>query len=302
MDTEFILDQMQATAEPFALCQLRGECELGLGKDPVATLHYVLAGRGEIVLPGQPAIPLRPGSLALIPALSAHSLRSFGALSDPVPVCRPASLQIAHVMHGDSNNEGDELIAICARISLSLRSLHNLIDLVHTPIVEEVEEETLLALPVKGILRELSNPGPGSKAMIRTLLLVSAIEMMRRRLSAKDDNLGWMSALRDPKLWPVLRRMLDAPGDRYSLESLAELAGMSRSAFAKRFAEAYGRGPMELLRALRMQRAATRLIETDTPIKRIAELSGFQSRSAFTRAFEAVTGLSPQQFRSSNHR
>lgn len=297
MDTEFVLDQMEATAEPFAVCELNGRCELGLDKDPSATLHYVLAGEGEIALPGQQPIAVRKGSLVLIPALSRHTLRSFGALNEPVPACRPAELEIAHLLHGDATSGDDRLVAICAHISLSLRSVHNLIDLIRDPIAENVDESSLLALPLRALLGELANPGPGSKAMIRALLLVCTIEMMRRRMAAKDPNLSWMAALRDPKLWPVLRRMLEAPGEQHSLESLAEISGMSRSAFAKRFSDAYGSGPMELLRDLRMQRASVCLLETDLPVKRIAEMSGFRSRSAFTRAFEATTGLSPQQFR-----
>ena len=299
MDTEFILDQMEATAEPFALCQLHGKCEIGLDKDPSATLHYVLAGCGEIHLPGRVPISLTCGSLVLVPALSRHTLRSFGEHVEPVPACRPAGLELAHLIEGDAVAEnGDQLITICAHIALSLRSLHNLIDLIREPIAETVDDSPLLAMPVRAILDELANPGTGSKAMIRALLLVCTIEMMRRRLAAQDQSLSWMAALRDPRLWPVLRRMLDAPGEAYSLESLAEIAGMSRSAFAKRFADAYGSGPMELLRDLRMQRASTSLLETDLPVKRIAEMSGFRSRSAFTRAFEAATGISPQQFRS----
>lgn len=297
MEAEFILDQMQASAEPFAVCQLHGRCELGLDKGPSATLHYVLSGCGEIVLSGQAAMKIQRGSLVLIPALSSHVLRSFGELSDPIPVCRPTGLELAHLIQGEPEHGGGQLVAICSRISLSLRSLHNLIDLVRAPIAETVDADSFLALPVQAILRELADPGPGSMAMIRALLLVSTIELMRRRLAAQDHSLSWMAALRDQKLWPAVREMLDAPEKAHSLESLAEIAGMSRSAFSKHFADAYGGGPIELLRDLRMQRAAARLLETDLPVKRIAEMSGFRSRSAFTRAFDGAMGVSPKEYR-----
>lgn len=300
MDTDFILDQLDVVAEPFALCQLNGKCELGLDKGPTATLHYILAGRGEILLPEQAPITLQRGSLVLVPALSSHVIHSFGEPGDPVPVCRPAELELAHFIRGEMGHQDDQLIAICSRISLSLRSLFNLIDLVRAPIVQAVNADSFLELPIQAILRELADPGPGSMAMIRALLLVCTIEMIRRRLAAGDQSLTWMAALRDARLWSALQQMLDAPGEAHSLESLAEVSGMSRSTFAKRFSDAYGNGPMELLRDLRMQRAATSLIETDIPVKRIAEMSGFRSRSAFTRAFEAATGVSPQAFRHGN--
>jgi transcriptional regulator GlxA family with amidase domain len=54
---------------------------------------------------------------------------------------------------------------------------------------------------------------------------------------------------------------------------------------------------MELLRELRVHRAASWLTQSDLPVKRVAELVGFQSRSAFSRTFVSATGHSPRQFR-----
>ena len=106
-----------------------------------------------------------------------------------------------------------------------------------------------------------------------------------------------MVALTDEKLWKSLQQMLDDPGDPHTVESLAETAGMSRSSFAARFASAYGHGPMELLRELRMQQAAALLAQTDIPVKRIAHLAGFKSRSAFSRTFTKMIGVSPRSYR-----
>ena len=133
--------------------------------------------------------------------------------------------------------------------------------------------------------------------MLQALLRVLIIELMRCRLAAGDVGLLWMKALRDPQLWPVLLQILDHPGDPHSVESLAETSGLSRSVFARRFSEAYGAGPMELLREVRMQTAAGLLQDSNLPVKRIAETVGFRSRSSFSRAFEASVGCSPQQFR-----
>ncbi|MCP4386293.1 MAG: AraC family transcriptional regulator [Hyphomicrobiales bacterium] len=298
METEFILDEMEIAVDPFALCELNGRCDLGLGRDASATLHYVLAGQGEILLSGAAPIPLSRGSLVLVPAQRSHTLRSYGTRHDPVPTCRPAGLDIEHVIHpADGRTAEDGLIALCAHVSLSLRKVENLIDLIRTPVVETVHADSALAAPVHQLLREISNPGPGSRAMIRALLLQAMIELMRRRLASGDAGLSWMAALGDGRLWPALQRMLDAPGEPHSVESLAQIAGMSRSGFAKRFGEAYGSGPMELLRDLRMRLACSLLSETDLPVKRIAEMVGFTSRSAFSRSFEAVTGVSPRGFR-----
>jgi AraC-like DNA-binding protein len=213
---------------------------------------------------------------------------------------RLVGFSMAHlVLHSDGDEEHGGLIAICSRVTLSLRRMQNLFDIVREPMLESATSETPVGAPLERLLQELAAPGPGNEAMVRALLQQSLLELMRQRLSDGGDNLNWMAALRDPALWPVLQEMLDTPGADHSVESLADTATMSRSVFAERFAKAYGSGPMELLRELRMRLAATLLADTSTPVKRVAALAGFQSRSAFTRAFTERTGEPPADFRQS---
>lgn len=298
MSFEYVLDRMEVSTEPFALCELRGECDLGLGRRPSATLHYILAGQGEIVLPDSQRISVKKGALVLVPAMHSHTLRSFGDGGDLFPACSPAKLNLAeHFLEAKEMDGNSQLVALCTHVTVGLDGTGDLIDLVREPIVERIGDKSEIQSSLRIIINEISNPGLGSNAMIRALLLQCMIEILRKRLSAQDRALVWMGALEDQKIWKALRLMLDAPGDSHSVESLAEAVGMSRSTFAKHFSDAYGSGPMELLRNLRVQRAAKMLEETDVPVKRIAEVVGFRSRSAFSRMFEGLTGLAPQNFR-----
>ncbi|SLN71023.1 helix-turn-helix domain-containing protein [Oceanibacterium hippocampi] len=300
MTYEYVLDKMDVDTEPFALCELRGNCDLGLGRRPSATLHYILAGQGEIRLPGQQQVPVGRGSLVLVPAMHSHTLRSFGEGGDVFPVCNPAGLNLAlHARDSREQNRNSQLVALCTHVSVGLGGTGNLIDLVREPITERTAADSALQASLQAIIGELSQPGLGSRAMIRALLLQCMIEILRKRLSAGDPALAWMAALADQDIWKALGRMLDAPGDAHTVESLAREVGMSRSTFALRFANACGSGPMELLRSLRVMKAGSLLEETNLPVKRVAERVGFRSRSAFTRMFEGHVGLSPQQFRKS---
>jgi AraC-like DNA-binding protein len=307
MTFEHIFDEMEVSADPFALCELPGRSSLGLAGLPRATLHYVLAGRGELVCRGRPPIALERGTLVLIPALHAHTLRGFGGHSHPLPDCDPAELGLAaHLGEADDGAGGDigggKLLAICSRVSIGIRGTQGLVDLVREPIVEAIGENDAIWGPVDRLLRELSLPALGGRALIRTLLLECMIHLLRGRLQARDQALNWMAALTDERLWTALKRMLEAPGDPHTVESLATAAGMSRSTFASRFSAACGRGSMELLRELRMHHAASLLAQSDLPVKRVADLVGFHSRSAFSRTFSSATGLSPQQFRNAQNR
>jgi len=303
MAFEHIFNELEITAHPFALCELYGKCDLGLGHRPFSTLHYILAGKGEIILQGHPPIEIQRGTLVLVPALQSHTLRSFGNIEQSLPSCYPEKLGLIRHHFGSKESPADNrLLAVCSQVKIGLRGVGDLIDLIREPIIEQVAQDDAMAAPVNQLLKEMSSPELGSRAMIRVLLMQCMIYLLRQRLAARDRGLSWMAALTDEKLWTALQLMLDTPGNPHSVESLAEVAGMSRSTFSKRFSEAYGNGPMELLRTLRMHRAATMLAESDLPVKRIAQLSGFQSRSAFSRAFEFVVGAAPGRFRADSNK
>ena len=301
MNFDHIFDNLEIAPDPFALCEIHGVCEIALDSDATATLHYVLNGEGEIVIGGQRTIPVATGSLVLVPSLVRHVLSNKGGPLTPAPKCEPAELELQRIMIHDAAARDDQgtLVAICARVEIGLRGAGNLVDLLREPLQARAHEGDRLHQNVTALLAELSRPHLGGRAMIRAILLQAIIAMLRQQLLSGDGALRWMAALRDPAIWNALRDMLDAPGEKHSVESLAEASGMSRSSFAKRFVEAYGAGPMELLRDLRMRKAARYLSDTDMPVKRIAETVGFQSRSAFSRQFEASTGQSPRQFRTS---
>jgi transcriptional regulator GlxA family with amidase domain len=91
--------------------------------------------------------------------------------------------------------------------------------------------------------------------------------------------------------------MQAGPEQAFTLSTLAEVAGMSRSVFAERFVTALGESPMEFLKTLRLGRATHLLLRTDLPVKNIASRVGYSSRSSFTRAFLARYGAAPARFR-----
>ena len=300
MNYEHIFDELEISTDPFAICELHGQCDLGLGKDAAVTLHYVLSGEGQIQIANLPPLKVAKGSFVLIPALHSHSLRSFGYSGDPVPDCKPAELKLAGLMAGSAASSPSQLTALCAQVTIGMRGVTDIIELIREPLIECISDTSEVKHALSALLIEISHPRLGSRAMIRAILTQCLIEMLRKRLDAKDSTFRWMAALADPSVWNALRLMLDSPGDAHTVESLAAHVGMSRSAFAKRFADAYGSGPMELLRELRVHQAARLLSTTDLPVKRIAALVGFSSRSAFTRLFESKTNQSPKSFRAAH--
>jgi transcriptional regulator GlxA family with amidase domain len=123
------------------------------------------------------------------------------------------------------------------------------------------------------------------------------IVLLRRYVQDGVCRAPWLSALEHPQLGRTLAAMADHPGRVFTLEQLADLAGMSRAAFAHHFKTAFGRPPMNVLREVRLRRAAHLLARTDLPVKLVASQVGFESRSHFSRAFRAYSGQDPAGFR-----
>jgi AraC-like DNA-binding protein len=95
---------------------------------------------------------------------------------------------------------------------------------------------------------------------------------------------------------PVLETILSHPEQVYKMEQLADLATMSRSAFAAKFAATFGRPPMSFVRATRLRRAASLLEGSTMSVEAIARNIGYTSRSHFSSAFKEEFGVSPSRF------
>ena len=85
----------------------------------------------------------------------------------------------------------------------------------------------------------------------------------------------------------------DTPGENWTLEELANTAGMSRTAFSKRFREVVGFTPADYLAQWRMSIACKKISAGNESIAAIADELGYQSETAFRRAFRKVTGHPP---------
>ncbi|MDV7144978.1 AraC family transcriptional regulator [Tropicimonas sp. TH_r6] len=148
------------------------------------------------------------------------------------------------------------------------------------------------------IAREARELRPGGETVITRLADVVVIEAIRRWLGRSPDaNRGWLKAARDPQIGRTIVAIHRDPAAGWSVETLAQVAGMSRSAFAARFTGLVGTPAMQFLAEWRMNLAQRRLRETTLPIATIAADLGYQSEPAFNRAFKRVFGSTPGRAR-----
>ncbi|MBL0938811.1 MAG: AraC family transcriptional regulator [Gemmatimonadaceae bacterium] len=95
----------------------------------------------------------------------------------------------------------------------------------------------------------------------------------------------------------VLRHLVTHMDAAPDLAALASLAHMSPFHFHRVFRGMVGETPLELLRRLRLERAASVLRTSTQPITSIAFEAGFETHEAFTRAFRVAFGEAPSAFR-----
>ena len=115
--------------------------------------------------------------------------------------------------------------------------------------------------------------------------------------STVGDGEGWLAALRDPPIGMALGHIHQAPGEDWTVASLAAQVGMSRSAFSARFTAMVGKPPLHYLTRWRMQLAGDLLADDGMSISEIAERVGYQSESPFSKAFKQHTGMAPGAYR-----
>ena len=172
------------------------------------------------------------------------------------------------------------------------------------PIVHIRKESDKAAMrwSIDRMREELCDPQPGSFLVAQQLAYVMLVQSLRLYLAeGLRGSAGWLSALSDKQMSEAIASMHDEPAHDWTVEELAQRAGMSRSTFALRFKETVGVSPIEYLTDWRMLLAADRIANSSDSISEIAQSLGYESASAFTKAFKKIMGCSPGQYNRGRH-
>ena len=145
---------------------------------------------------------------------------------------------------------------------------------------------------------ELTADRSGGEAILARLSELLFVRVLRRYIEDMPHYaVGWLAGLKDPQIGKALLYIHADPARQMTLDDLAHRAGMSRSAFADRFAACVGDTPMHYLARWRMSIASQLLKQTHKPLREIAEHVGYSSESAFQRAFKNIVGHPPGKWR-----
>ena len=149
------------------------------------------------------------------------------------------------------------------------------------------------------LVNEMKTRAVGSALVLDHLAQVIFVHMLRAHTHQADRPKGWLGALGDERIGAALRAMHADVARRWTLEELANIANLSRSAFAASFKSHVGRAPLDYLIQWRMSLARDALRHDSRALSELAFAIGYESESAFSTAFRRVVGSSPKQFRDS---
>ena len=317
-----VLRSIRLTAGFFCRADFSAPYTVGTGSQPSGIFHAVLSGppcwltledvdsdgsgAGDGGQPVGDPIRLGPGEVVLLPHGHAHRLSH-----DAVP-CRAESIHsliakasqttdggLVHVQTGGGNGETTRFL--CGNVTFERPTSHPLLaGLPHVVIARndsshlgEWIDATLAVLS-----RELTDTMPGTEAVLTRLADILIVQILRGHVaSGADSRPSWLSGLRDPAIRRALGSIHGEPATPWTAETLAQRAGLSRSAFCERFTRFVGDSPGAYLTRWRMHVAATLLEREEASVAEAAHRVGYRSESAFSQAFLRAFGMRPAAYR-----
>jgi AraC family transcriptional activator of mtrCDE len=304
------LDSFLATLEvdfvKLAECLVSPGWRLALDGTNASSIHYNLAGAGRMTVGNQPPIDLLPHTLVIVPQGQPIMIEEPTHLR-PVSNRTTVIGQLQNIAPGAfrkfvAGDGGPHIMLICGYFRASYGGSIDLFAPLPSAIVEHFDSTDQLDDKLKLAMAELIAQEVGMRAMATALLKQVLITLLRRSLSSMDLWLERFSILGDPQITRTLADMAARPGFSHSVQSLAQTAGLSRSAFMARFTHLLGKSPMVTLRDLRMRQAAKLLTSSNLSVDQIAHCVGYKSRSSFFRAFLKIYGNDPSDYRATAHR
>ncbi len=139
---------------------------------------------------------------------------------------------------------------------------------------------------------------PGSDVILAKLAEVLFTEALQRYvMQLPAGRTGWLAGAGDATVGRSLAALHHRPAHPWTLDELAEEAGVSRSALTERFARYLGESPMAYLTDWRLELGAESLRTSSRSVLQVAAEVGYESEAAFNRAFKRKFGSPPAQYR-----
>ncbi|MDT2022359.1 AraC family transcriptional regulator [Methylocella sp. CPCC 101449] len=252
----------------------------------------VIEGRCRLAVDGEEPISLEAGDFVLLPATPAFTMSSFDTVSPRSIDPKVAPAPTEEVRHGRPDGPPDVRL-LGGYFVFDSPDAALLVSLL--PVIVHVRDAQRLSVLVRLVGEEAAAQQAGRNLVLTRLVEVLLVEALRATQGKKAPP-GLLRGLADARIAIAIRRMHGDPEQAWTVEKLAEEAGMSRSAFFDRFTRTVGLRPMEYLLTWRMAVAKDLLRGTDMALDEVARRIGYGSASTFSTAFSRHVGQPPGRY------
>jgi len=292
------LHQLRLDGSLYCRSELSGDWSLSM---PVLAgkmmVHIVTAGHCWLQIDGEPPVWLKPGTLVLVPHGHGHRICSN-------PELESISLEEAGVQQISERyeilnieGEGEKTELTCGVTGFDQFSGKQLIQQLPRLLLLDqldISSQHWLESSLEFIASEARHLRPGGETIITHLADILVIQIIRHWMeNSPQASQGWVGALRDKHIGIALQAIHNQPEQKWTVDSLAKISGMSRSGFSAHFKNIVGSSAKSYLTQWRMNLAYQRLKQSNEPLITLAEELGYNSEAAFSRAFKRVMGITP---------
>ena len=271
----------------------------------VARFHFAHKGRCLVrVSKEKDSVPLEQGDLIIITRGAEHTL-----FCDPSTEHEAVQLDrvveesgfsgSGTLVYGELGTDHETQL-VCGHFAFDDNATHPIIDALPSYILVKNYGEasgSWLENTLRVIGAEAERGQLGGDLIALKLSEIVFAQTLRSYLENEGKNNPMLAGFSDPKILRSLKAIHTNPSHNWTLEELAQIAGMSRTSFATTFGKTMSTTPLSYLTHWRMQLARQQLLDTSDPIISIAENAGYQSEAAFGRVFKKFFAISPGVYR-----
>lgn len=267
----------------------------------IILFHLLVEGEATVRIPGHASVALKPGDIAVLPGGDAHELWN-GRVTELTDSSALLPKILERGIASERGGGGGRITKfVCGYIGCERQAkrffLSGLPPLFKVNI-RRGSSGGWIESTIRHLASENEPADAGRSALLAKLAEALFIETLRRYMAELPrQRTGWLAAARDSAVGRALGAIHREPARSWTVASLAEQAGMSRTVFAERFTRLLGEAPLTYVARCRMQLGARLLETTDDTVLKVALNTGYESEAAFNRAFKREYDLPPARYR-----
>ncbi|WED27296.1 AraC family transcriptional regulator [Vibrio sp. DW001] len=282
-----LIQQLKLDVEVYHNAQVCGNWLINKQESRKTSFHMVTKGQCRLEVPNHLTTELAPGDLVIFPRLLPHSLRPIN----------PEDGEQQHLPYNEKPSSPATGL-LCANVEFQHFGSHFVLDALPKVFIVKASHNTLWSDSLMAmIMQEGMEWSMGSEAVMSRLSELLFIYALRQYLEGNPEKVGILALYTHPRLAKALAAIHEKPDTDWSLEGLAKQVAMSRTKLAQNFKQISGWTVMEYITWWRMQLAWSQLDRGDS-VALVAEVVGYRSEAAFSRAFKKRFGITPGKVRS----